>query len=81
MIKNEKQSTMQQLETFEDFVHILHKSSHPSYAIKSEQKYYFHKYCTETVPRSFPFQLTATSLCLIVTGHQSANFSVPLAFY
>lgn len=41
MVKNEKQSTMQQLETFEDFVHILHKSSHPSYAIKSEHKCFF----------------------------------------
>lgn len=30
MVKEEKQSTMQQLETFEDFVHILHKNSHPS---------------------------------------------------
>lgn len=41
MVKNERQSTMQQLETFEDFIHILHKSSHPSYAIKSEHKCYF----------------------------------------
>lgn len=32
---------MQLLETFDDFVHILHKSSHPSYAIKFEHKCYF----------------------------------------